>query len=186
MLTRCFPIPAAILSSSLPHRIMVRLAHHRALRVLPYIVCGEGSDVWWSVFGWTCIASQGGCVWEATFKGEKKEKEKKTPKQELLVGPIQSSKAKSHLRSCQVCKQINQFDRFGFEKLCFLLQCFSNVIILAVVATTQNGQCRQKTTPCTRHNFITFKTCSVCSCPARRCRGDYVHILKRKLREKIT
>lgn len=106
-LTRCFnsfPTLAAILSSSLPHRIMVRLAHHKALRVLPHIVCGEGSDVWWFVFGWTCIASQGGCVWETTFKG-KKRKRKQNTITELLVGPVQSSKAKSHLSSCRVCKK---------------------------------------------------------------------------------
>lgn len=33
-----------------------------------YCACGEASDVWWFVFGWTCIAGRGGSLWETTFK----------------------------------------------------------------------------------------------------------------------
>lgn len=56
-----FPSLAAVLSFSSPHRVMVCLAHHKAHRVLPTIVCAvRPVMLCWFVFGRTHIAGLGG------------------------------------------------------------------------------------------------------------------------------
>lgn len=74
---RCVPLvfPSLLPFFHLPHHtelwcawpiiklsVLYGSAHH--------CVCGEASDVWRFVFGWTCIAGQGGWVWETTFKAK--------------------------------------------------------------------------------------------------------------------
>lgn len=55
-----FPIPAAVLSSSSPHWVMVCLAHHKAPGALPTIVCAVRPVMSWRFCLWADVHSRPG------------------------------------------------------------------------------------------------------------------------------
>lgn len=99
-----FPIAAAVLSSSSPHWVMVCLAHHKAPRALPTIVCAvRPVMLWWFAFGRTCIAGRGGWVWATTVKAKETRAE--------LVVYMQAFKAENWSSQVSGKKRKIWFDR---------------------------------------------------------------------------